>query len=130
MGVYGILLVGRVRCVEETGSANPHPRHVTVAKGPPRDQGFPVYLGDDGTHHTIVKSRGGDQGDAVTAVLFPLVYRRVTLALRMGATAIDPDAREYAYQDDAELICTMPALAAASAAFDEACKDVALRANL
>ena len=30
-----------------------------------------VYLGEDGTHHTIQKSRGGDQGDAVTAVLFP-----------------------------------------------------------
>ncbi len=42
-----------------------------------------VYLGDDGTHHTISKSRyGGDQGDAVTAILFPLVYRRVTLALQ------------------------------------------------
>ena len=89
-----------------------------------------VYLGDDGTHHTIKKSRGGDQGDAATAILVPLVYRKVTLALRLGATTVDPDAREYAYQDDAELICTMPALAAASAAFDEACKSVALRANL
>ena len=48
-----------------------------------------VYLGDDGTHHEISKSSGGDQGDAVTAVLFPLVYRKVTLALRLGVITID-----------------------------------------
>ncbi len=89
-----------------------------------------VYLGDDGTHHAIVKSRGGGQGDAVTAVLFPLVYRRVTTALQAGAATLDPEAREYAYQDDADLICTLPALAGASAAFGTACAKVKLRANL
>ena len=73
---------------------------------------------------------GGDQGDAVTAVLFPLVYRRVTKALQAGAAITDPEARKYAYQDDAELICSLPALAGASAAFDAACKSVLLRANM
>ena len=65
-----------------------------------------IYLGEDGTHSTISNSRGGDQGDAVTAVLFPPVYRKVTVAMQEGAASTDPEAREYAYQDDAELICT------------------------
>ena len=70
----------------------------------------------------IVKSRGGDQGDAVTAILFPLVYRTVTSQLQTAALAHDGEAREYAYQDDAELICLPSALPDASAAYEAACK--------
>ena len=89
-----------------------------------------VYLGQDGDHYLIPKSQGGDQGDAVTAVIFPMVYRTVTRALIESATAIDPDARDYAYQDDVELICIKEAYTAASAAFELACNNVKLRANL
>ena len=48
-----------------------------------------VYLGEDGGHYSIPKSQGGDQGDAVTAVIFPLVYRTVTSALQESAATID-----------------------------------------
>ena len=89
-----------------------------------------VYLGEDGTHHQIVKSRGGDQGDAVTALRFPLVYRTVTLRLQAAASQHDEEAREYAYQDDAELICLPSALSDATVAFGEACAKAKLRANL
>ena len=89
-----------------------------------------VYLGEEGTHHTIEKSRGGDQGDAVVAVIFPLVYRRVTLELHKAAAAIDPESREYTYQDDVELICNLEALEEAQKAFGAACAEVKLRANL
>ena len=54
----------------------------------------------------------------------------MTEALRESATTVDPEARDYAYQDDVELICTPPALTIASAAFETACGIVKLRANL
>ena len=64
------------------------------------------------------------------AGIFPLTYRRAVLKMRKAAAAIDPESRDYSYQDDVELICTLDALEEASRAFGAACAEVKLRANL
>jgi len=88
-----------------------------------------VHLGQDGVQTSLRKTRGGDQGDAITALTFPLTYQKVSAAVNEAATTLDAEAREYTYQDDLEQVCTPSAVAAASAAFESACAQVGLRSN-
>ena len=88
-----------------------------------------VHTGADGKQTLLIKSRGGDQGDAITSMVFPLVYRRVTRATAAAARTLDPAAREYSYQDDLELVCLPPAVQAARLAFTSAAAAVGLRSE-
>ena len=89
-----------------------------------------VHIGADGKHTELLKTRGGDQGDAITALTFPLTYRKVSAAVNSAAAALDPEAREYTFQDDLEQVCLPLTINASASAFQQACADVGLRSNL
>ncbi len=87
------------------------------------------HVGMDGTRTYLRKTRGGDQGDALTALIFPLTYKPVADAVQAAATEIDPKAHVFTYQDDMEGICVGAAVTPAAAAYDAACSRAGLRAN-
>eukprot|EP00969_Alexandrium_andersonii_P009496 415125-Alexandrium_andersonii.AAC.1 len=68
-----------------------------------------VYAARDGHRLVLDKVRGGDQGDALVSLVFPLTYRRVSRNVVATAAALDKDARGYTYQDDFEMVCTVSA---------------------
>ena len=88
-----------------------------------------LHIGRDGKETKVMKTRGGDQGDAITALTFPLTYRVVSRAVQQAIAVDDPSAREYTFQDDLEVICLPNAVQKASDAFDNACARVGMRAN-
>jgi hypothetical protein len=75
------------------------------------------------------KNRGGDQGDPLINLLFPLAFHRVCLATQEVAARHDSEAHVYAYQDDMQLVATCDARPAAKAAFQAACSELGLRPN-
>ena len=89
-----------------------------------------AYTSPDGSVLELPKTRGGDQGDSVVNLLFPLAYRRASRKVEQVACNVDVDARTYSFQDDVELICKAGAISAARAAFREGCEGAGLRANL
>ena len=76
------------------------------------------------------KDRGGDQGDPLINLLFPLAFHRVIEDMEVAATTVDKDARAYAYQDDVDLICLPAARSAARAAFYAGCGILGLDPNV
>ena len=88
-----------------------------------------VHVGSNGFRIGLLKTKGGDQGDARTSLVFPLAYRRASLATASAARALDPNAREYTYKDDIELVCLPAADPAACAAFQAAARKAGLRPN-
>ena len=88
-----------------------------------------VHTGNDGEQTALHKTRGGDQGDALTALVFPLTYKRVSTAVGAAAAAADPHARIYTYQDDLDTVCKPDAYAGANAAYASQCQSIGLRAN-
>ena len=89
--------------------------HVCILPGAP-----PVVL---------TKDRGGDQGDALINLLFPLTYQDVLEKTQEAARTRDPDARVYGYQDDADLVSKPCAREAASTAYAAKCAEIGLRPN-
>ncbi len=89
-----------------------------------------VHVGSDGKPTEVLKTRGGDQGDALTSIVFPLTYKRVSAAVETAASTSDAHARVYTYQDDLDAVCTARAYDAASTAYAASCRSVGLRANL
>ena len=63
-----------------------------------------AHVARDGTRTRLPKERGGDQGDALTNVLFPLCYKRVTDAIERAAATAGMVARGYRCQDDLEVV--------------------------
>ena len=88
------------------------------------------YVGADGTRTELQKTRGGDQGDALTGLIFPLTYKHVAHAVQDAIAGVDPLAHVYTYQDDMEAVCALEAIAQANIAYGEACARAGLRANL
>ena len=77
----------------------------------------------------LTKDRGGDQGDPLINALFPLAFQHILIATEQAARTIDDKANIYAYQDDADLVCTAAARAPARAAFSSGCAAAGLRIN-
>lgn len=77
----------------------------------------------------LCKDRGGDQGDPLINLLFPLAFHKVVCAVRAAAAQHDEHARAYAYQDDLQIVTRPDGLAPAQAAFREACRSLGLRPN-
>ena len=88
------------------------------------------HVGMDGIRTEFRKTRGGDQGDALTALLFPLTYKRVSSAVQSAAAVSDPETRLFTFQDDMEGVCKANTITRAAAAYDAACARVGLRANI
>ena len=88
------------------------------------------HLGTGGSRTQLRKTRGGDQGDALTALIFPLVYKQVSVDTLSSISADDPNAGVYTYQDDLELCCDASGIARAGPAYQIACTHAGLRANL
>ncbi len=88
-----------------------------------------VHRSFDGSKTYLPKERGGDQGDGLTGLVFPLVYKRVTQATEQAARQHDQEARANTYQDDLDLVCTPAAIPAARQAFCTAAGAVGLRSN-
>ena len=63
------------------------------------------HVGMDGIRTEFRKTSGGDQGDALTALLFPLTYKRVSSAVQSAAAVSDPETRPFTFQDDMEGAC-------------------------
>ena len=78
---------------------------------------------------SIEKSSGGDQGNAIVAQVFPLLYARPVRATIDAVLAHDQDARPYAYQDDLDIIHKPELCELATRTFKEACSRVGLRSN-
>ena len=89
-----------------------------------------AHVGTDGSRTLLHKTRGGDQGDALTSLLLPLAYKRVSSAVEAAASIHDPSSRTSSYQDDLENICKPDAILPASKAYEVACGKMGLRANL
>ena len=77
----------------------------------------------------LPEKAGGDQGDAMTGIVFPLAYCPAAAAVENAARTIDPSARVYTYQDDLELICLSEAVPSAKAAFARSTAAAGLRTN-
>ena len=90
---------------------------------------YRAYLGSSGEILWIKKSMGGDQGDPIVALLFPLLYSRAIKAAFTAANTPNQPARAYSYQDDLDIIHAVNVTEATSKAFDTACKKVGLRAS-
>ena len=88
-----------------------------------------VYIGLNGSKLTIPKDRGGDQGDPIVGLIFPLTYHRVIHATESAAKNHDSRARAYSYQDDVDLVTNPNGCCDASTAFVAACHGIGLRAN-
>ena len=65
----------------------------------------------------------------MTSLVYPLAYSTVAAATLTAARFFDADARIYTYQDDMELVCTIPAVSTARAAYREATRKANLRPN-
>ena len=89
-----------------------------------------VHVGDDGNWTELPKTRGGDPGDALTSLVFPLAYKQVSSEVQAAVAMLDTDARTYTYQDDMEAVCTTGAVAAARDAYETGCKRAGLRPNV
>ena len=89
-----------------------------------------LYVGPSGAPLQLIKDRGGDQGDPMTGLLYPIVYHKAVLSAESASRAIDPEARIYAYQDDANIVELPGACGASSEAFAQACKQIGLRPNV
>ena len=87
------------------------------------------HVGQDGTRTELKKTKGGDQGDALTNLIFPLTYKKVTLAVRAAMAPHDPNSHVYSFQDDLECVCDAMAAPHANATYDTACSSIDLRAN-
>ena len=87
------------------------------------------HVGQDGTRTELKKTKGGDQGDALTNLIFPLTYKKVTLAVRAAMAPHDPNSHVYSFQDDLECVCDAMAVPHANATYDTACSSIDLRAN-
>ena len=88
------------------------------------------HVGSDGGRTELKKTRGGDQGDALTTLIFPLAYKRVRVHVHSAVADADPKARVYTYQDDMEAVCSIEAISQANAAYGSVCAQIGLRANL
>ena len=88
------------------------------------------YVGEHGKRMQLQKTRGGDQGDALTALLFPLTYKKVAAAVRSAVSEVDANSHTYTYQDDMECVCATAAVTRANDAYGAACAHIGLRANL
>ena len=88
-----------------------------------------VWRASDGSTMELEKSRGGDQGDALVSLIFPLTYATVSKAVADAVQSTDGDARVYTFQDDMELVCTPAAVSLGRAAFQAGCAHAGLRAN-
>ena len=88
------------------------------------------HVGMDGTRAELKKTRGGDQGDAVTALVFPLTYKPVTVSVSTAIAEVDQHGHVYTYQDDMEGVCSVEAVVRANAAYCSACAHAGLRAKL
>ena len=88
-----------------------------------------VWHAADGSHLEISKTAGGDQGDALVSIVYPIVNKRPVRLAAAAARAVDPLAREYTYQDDLELVCSPGAAAPAREAFRAGCESVNLSHN-
>jgi len=88
-----------------------------------------IHRGSDGSRTELQKTRDGDQGDALTTLIFPISYRSVGAAVAQAAGTPEKQAHEYTYQDDLETVCDASAVEAAAVAFDSACAAAGLRAN-
>ena len=91
-----------------------------------------VHVARDGSRVQLPKQRGGDQGDALTNYIFPLVYKRATDAVRdtvRNATLPAEPTREYCYQDDLEAVCSTDILPELISVYEHECAAVGLRSN-
>ena len=88
-----------------------------------------IYIGPSGEPLRLCKDRGGDQGDAMVSIVFPLTYKKVVRETEAAAQAADPSARAYSYSDDLDVVCDPAAGTLASAAFHSGCARIGLRAN-
>jgi hypothetical protein len=88
-----------------------------------------VYVGSSGEKMHIVRDRGGDQGDPMVGLIYPLVYHRVIMRTEAAARVADGEARAYGFQDDLDIVCLPGACDNASAVFGQECKKVGLRSN-
>ena len=88
------------------------------------------HVGMDGTRTELKKTRGGDQGDAITALVFPLAYKAVTDSVCAAIAEVDQHGHVYTYQDDMEGVCSVEAVGRANAAYGAACARAGLRSNL
>ena len=77
----------------------------------------------------LPKSRGGDQGDALISLVFPLTFHQVLEDTQAAARHSDPVARVYGYQDDVDLVVTAEARPEARAAFYASCRALGLEPN-
>ena len=89
-----------------------------------------IHVGSDSARTTVSKTRGGDPGDALTSLLFPLAYKEVAADVQQAALRSDPHSRTYTYQDDMEVICTLDAIEVTGEAYNTGCKKAGLRANM
>ena len=88
-----------------------------------------VYVGPSGRSLHFDKSSGGDQGDALVGILFPLLYSRPVRSALSAASATGSGARAYCYQDDLDMIHEPKDTAAISEAFNNGCAAFKLRSN-
>ena len=88
-----------------------------------------VYMGPSGHPTLIEKSAGGDQGDPIVGILFPLLYARPVVAALSATSADGAGARAYSYQDDLDMIHDPKDTIAISTAFEQECAKLKLRSN-
>ena len=60
------------------------------------------HVSADGTRTEFPKTRGGDQGDALTSLIFPLTYKSVTEAVSAAIVNDEPNSIAVTYPDDVE----------------------------
>ena len=88
-----------------------------------------VHMGAEGRILEVPKESGGDQGDALTNLIFPVTYQSVGHEVSQAVRAVNGVARCYVYQDDMETVCPVSSIPQAVASFSLSCAKIGLRAN-
>jgi hypothetical protein len=89
-----------------------------------------VYVGPSGERLKITRDRGGDQGDPMVGLIYPILYHSVIIRTEQAARISDPAARAYGYQDDLDIVTMPSACDSTSACFGLECAKVGLRSNV
>ena len=81
------------------------------------------------TGHLDHSAMGGDQGDPMVALIFPLLYSKAIKEALTAAASGNHPARAYSYQDDLDIVHHPNCTAQTSTAFHSACSRIGLSAN-